>query len=120
MSKHKLGLVITVSVAVSLFGQAAMGDVEHRQLNSLNSITYVSDEVWQPEDFINGTPVPASWYQSPDITIDGADDEAAWSRALEVKVPLNYGSIEEAWLKAVYSNDEVFIRVRWADSSEDR
>ena len=117
-SKRNLGIAITA--AALLFGQSAMADVEHRQLNILNSITYVTDDPWQPEGFVNGTQVPTTWIKAPEVNIDGVEDEAAWSRALEVEVPLNYGSVKKAWLKALYTNDEVFIRVRWADSTEDR
>ena len=120
MIKKTLQLRFVFSVAVSLFGLSAVADVEHRKINSLNHISYVSDDAWQPEGFVNGTAVPAIWLQTPDNVIDGAGDEAAWSRAMEVEAPLNYGSIEKVWLKALYTNDEVFIQVRWPDSTEDR
>jgi hypothetical protein len=89
-------------------------------LNELNHMTQVSDDAWQPDGFVNGTPVPATWIPSPDIKIDGDDNEVAWSNAVEVEVPLGYGSVEKAWLKALYTDEEVFIRVRWADVTEDR
>ncbi len=120
MNKITLHLSIAVAAAVSLFGLSAVADVEHRQINSLNHITYVSDDAWQPEGFVNGTAVPATWLKAPEVNIDGVDDEAAWSAAREVEVPLNYGSIEKVWLKALYTNDEVFIQMRWSDSTEDR
>ncbi|MEE8307023.1 MAG: hypothetical protein V3R81_07130, partial [Gammaproteobacteria bacterium] len=120
ISKSNLNLGLTLAAAVLLFGQSAMGDVEHRQINSANFITYVSDDPWQPEHFVNGEAVPATWIQTAEVTIDGADDEPVWSRAREIEIPLNYGSTRKAWLKALYTEDELFIRVRWADSSEDR
>ena len=120
MIKRTLHPSIAIAAAVSLFGLSAVADVEHRQTNSLNHSTLVSDDAWQPEGFVNGTAVPATWLKAPDINIDGVDDEAAWSLAREVEVPLNYGSIEQVWLKALYSHDEVFIQMRWPDSTEDR
>ena len=120
MSKQKLYSGVLVATIVSMASVSAMADVEHRQTNQLSHITYVSDDAWQPEGFVNGVNVPATWLALPDITIDGADDEAVWSLAAEVEVPLAYGTAEKAWLKALYTDDEVFIRVRWADATEDR
>lgn len=120
MSKQQtLSRVITTAVALSLsFGIQA--DVELVSKNPSQKVISVSDESWQPEGFVNGTPVPATWMPTPDVTIDGAEDEPAWSFAKEVEVPLSYGSVDKAWVKALYTEDEVFIRVRWADSTEDR
>lgn len=120
MSKRKLYLDLLVATIVSVASASAMADVEHRQNNALSLITHVSDEAWQPEGFVNGIDVPATWLAVPEVTIDGADDEAVWSLAEEVEVPLSYGTAEKAWLKALYTDDEVFIRVRWADATEDR
>jgi hypothetical protein len=120
MNNRHSYLSATVAAAAILIAQSAVADVEHRQVNSSNQITYVSDDPWQPEGFVNGTTVPATWLQAPDITIDGGDAEDAWSLTPEVEVPLYHGSVEHAWLKALYTDDEVFIRVRWADSTEDR
>ena len=120
MSKRKLYLGVKGAAIVSVLSVSAMADVVHQQVNELNHITYVSNDGWQPEGFVNGTEVPASWIPSPDINIDGDDNEIAWSNAVEVEVPLGYGSVEKAWLKALYTDDEVFIRVRWADATEDR
>jgi hypothetical protein len=112
-----VGLTIASALAFCLPIKA---DVEHRQINELNQITYVSDDAWQPEGFVNGIAVPATFLASPDVIMDGKDDEPAWQRALEVPVTLQYGNVTEAWVKALYSHDEVFIRVRWPDDSEDR
>ena len=106
--------------AVCLASAPAISDVLHYQKNSSRQTTHVSDDPWQPDGFVNGTNVPATWVDVPGIVIDGADDEAAWSQAVEVEVPLYFGTVDRAWLKAVYTDDEVFIRVRWEDSTEDR
>jgi hypothetical protein len=111
--------VIATAIALSL-SLPALADVERRSPNPSQQVIFVSEDAWQPDDFVNGTPVPAVWMETPEVTIDGADNEAAWSRATEVEVPLEFGSVERAWLKALYTDDEVFIRVRWADPTEDR
>ena len=80
----------------------------------------VSDDPWQPEGFVNGTTVPAVWIDSPSVVIDGDAADDAWKAAKEVEVPLQYGTVDKAWVKAVYTDEEVFIQVRWADPTEDR
>lgn len=111
-----IGLAI-LALAVNL---PATAEVRHQNTNPLNTITHVSEDSWQPEGFVNGTAVPATWLQSDEIILDGSDDEAAWSRTLEVEVPLYFGSVETAWLKALYTDEKVIIRVRWADETENR
>ena len=111
--------VATALIALSL-SQSILADVEKRSVNPSNQVISVSDDAWQPEGFVNGTPVPAAWIPAPEVAIDGSDDDAAWELAQEVEVPLEFGTVERAWLKAVYTDGEVFIRVRWADPTEDR
>ena len=86
----------------------------------MNEIVAVSDDDWQPDGFVTGQRIPAVWLMAPDLVIDGIDDEAAWAMTREVEVPLAYGNVERAWLKALYTDDEIFIRVRWEDANEDR
>ena len=120
MRMRKVTTNLALAITAASLGQAALADVDHRQVNPTTQITYVSNDPWQPEDFVNGTTVPAVWFQDAEISVDGMDDEAAWSVAPEIQAPLRYGPVESVWLKAVYTDEEVFIRVRWADSSENR
>ena len=120
MSKLNIKTSLSLAITAAVLSQAAVADVDHQQVNPTTKITYVSDDPWQPDGFVNGTTVPAIWLTSPDIRIDGMDDEVAWSLVPEVEVALKFGTVESAWLKAVYTDEEVFIRVRWADSSENR
>jgi hypothetical protein len=91
-------------------------------LETLKTYSYVKIEnnPWQPEEFKNGTVIPASYIETPAIIMDGKDDEPDWSKAKEIAIPLSYGLVSRAWLKALYSDEEVFIRVRWEDATEDR
>jgi hypothetical protein len=98
----------------------APAEVVHETTNPMNQITYVSDDDWQPDGFVTGQRVPAAWMPAPNVNIDGDDDEEAWSLVRDVEVPLRYGNVERAWVKALYTDDEVFIRVRWEDATEDR
>jgi hypothetical protein len=111
--------IIAALVSV-LIWSGAQAEVVHRQINADNLLVKVSDDAWQPEGFENGTAVPATYVHMPNIVIDGNDAEAAWNQAVEVDVPLTHGGIGNASLKAVYTDDEVFIRVRWKDTTEDR
>lgn len=120
MKKQHLITSMSLTVTALLFSLPVIGEVEHREINSASKITTVSAEDWQPEGFVNGIPVPATWMPKPDVRIDGVEDEDAWSLAREVEVPLSYGSVDKAWLKALYTDEEVFIRVRWPDATEDR
>ena len=83
-------------------------------------IDFVEGEDWQPEGFENGIPIPAAFVEDPGIRIDGRDDEAAWEGARETELSLALGTVDRAWVKAVYTDEEVYIRVRWPDSSESR
>lgn len=120
MNRLKLNLTVAVAAAGLLTWAAVQAEVTHRQINSQNLVVDVSDDSWQPEGFENGTAIRATFIQDADITIDGKDDEPAWSLAAEVEVPLTYGATKTSYLKALYTDKEVFIRVRWADDSEDR
>ena len=119
MKQHKTLLPMTMTLALMLGGVPATAEVTHNQGKS-KQITTVSQDPWQPDGFVNGTPVPAVWIPAPVITIDGVDDESAWSLASEIELPLKLGSVERAWMKAVYTDTEVFIRLRWADATENR
>jgi len=107
-----------IPLALVMFA-TAQADVEHKQVNPLTKITYVSDDGWQPENFDNGTPIPATHMVDASITLDGRDDEIQWDTATEVSVPLYFGDVREVSLKALYTDKEVFLRVRWPDATKD-
>ena len=109
-----------LTIAALLLCVPVTAEVTHQNTNPMSQVIFVSKDTWQPEGFVNGTSLPATWLEAPAIIIDGTDDEAAWSQAEEVEVPLKHGTVDRAWLKALYTDDEVFIRVRWKDSTEDR
>lgn len=98
----------------------ARADVTHRNPNEFTTITFVSNETWQPEGFVNGTTIPAAYFSDVRMTLDGKDDEPEWSEAIEVDLPLSHGRVKGASLKAVYTDKEVFIRVRWPDATPQR
>jgi hypothetical protein len=118
-SIKKLKLRFIVASAV-LATAPVLAEVTHQNTNPSVQITYVSQESWQPEGFVNGITVPAQYLASADVTLDGRDIEPEWQGAVEVEVPLQYGNVGKAVIKAMYTQDEVFIRVRWPDTTENR
>ena len=103
-----------------LVGVGVASEKGSSQSLPVREIIPVSEGSWQPEGFVNGTPVPVVWMAEPELQIDGLGNDAAWDRALEVEVPLSYGAVERAWIKALYTDAEIFIRVRWPDATENR
>jgi hypothetical protein len=98
----------------------AQAEVIERQFSENNLLVKVTDDSWQPDYFENGKPIPAVLVGQARITIDGRDNESQWALAREVRVPLKFGNVKEASIKALYTEQEVFIRVRWPDSTMDR
>lgn len=116
-------LIFSATVAMTALAvspRVAQAEVDFQQINSRNLIVEVTNDPWQPDGFNNGIDVPATYAYATDIVIDGVADESAWELAKEVEVPLRHGPVKVSYLKAVYTEDEVFIRVRWADDDEDR
>jgi len=120
MQKKIIYLAVLTAVAGTTGWTSLAADIDHRQINAENSITYVSNENWQPENFDNGTIVPATHMFEPSITLDGKDNEPQWGAAEEVTVPIYYGNVKTVSLKALYTDKEVFIRVRWPDPTQNR
>jgi hypothetical protein len=120
MNRLKIHLIVVVIVTGLFTCTFAQAEVKHRQINAQNLVVDVSDDSWQPEGFEIGLAIPAAYLENESITLDGKDDEPAWDRATEVEVPLAYGDTKTSFLKALYTDKDVFIRVRWADDNEDR
>lgn len=119
-SKIYFYVTATVGTAALLLSLPTIAEIKHTNTNASQEVIFVSDDSWQPEGFVTGTPVPAAWSPTPEIVIDGVADEAVWLQAEEVEVPLSFGTVKQAWVKALYSNEDVFISVRWPDATEDR
>ena len=98
---------VCYSILVVILGMLAwvqvQAEVIHRQFSEHSLLVKVTDDSWQPENFENGIPIPAAYLNQEEIT-----------------VPLSHGSTNQAKVKALYTNDDVLIRVRWRDTSENR
>jgi len=114
-----LGMVL---IAGSLGSQPAWSEVEHFQLNEKNLMVNVVNDDWQPStgNYENGLNIPAAWVDEAGITLDGKATEDNWSKATEIAVPMSYGGVNEAFVQALYTEDGVYIKVRWKDNTEDR
>ena len=93
----------TASLAFTVLAMSlpAAAEVVHETTNPMEHMTYVYDDPWQPDGFVTGQRVPATWLPAPDVEIDGA--------CQSVPRTLVHGDF-------VSKN----IRVRWEDATEDR
>lgn len=118
MKQHSRLLILAFSLAVVLPVQS---EVVHHQISATDKFVRVTaDDDWHPEGVEHGTTVPATYFKQVKINLDGKDDEPEWTAVKEVILPMNFGNIRQAWVKALYTDNEVFIRVRWPDNSENR
>ena len=118
MKQHSRLFILASCLAVVLPVQA---EVVHSRVSGTSELVRVTaDDDWHPEGLEQGKPVPASYFTRVDIKLDGKDDEPEWSEAKEVILPLSFGNIRQASVKALYTDNELFIRVRWPDNSENR
>jgi len=113
--------LFALSLATVLYcGSNAQADIKESMLDGKVVKVLVSDDSWQPDSFKEGIAIPAVYMAEPQITVDGIDTETAWSAAEEITVPLAFGTVQSAQVKALYTDDFVHLRVRWPDTSEDR
>lgn len=113
--------VVTLSLAAGvLFWVNAQAEVDYREQSGDVIKVLVSDDAWQPDHFKQAILIPAAYAVEAEIFLDGVENEPAWTAAEEVTVPLSFGSVRFAQLKALYTDEDVLLRVRWADTTEDR
>ena len=107
MKQDTFRVMILTTLLASLSPGLVFSEVVHRQLGEDDIAVSVKNESWQPEEFQNGTNIPATYVGITDITLDGMDNEQDWAKAIEVTIPLNHGNVKEAFLKALYTSDDV-------------
>lgn len=98
----------------------ATAEVHRSQYADDDVFITVSGEDWHPEGFEHGLSIPAAYVEQANIRLDGKDDEPEWDATTEVMVPLEFGDTRQALVKALYTAEKLYLRVRWADSTEDR
>ena len=114
-------LVASLLVAGLLTSAVAGAEVTRKELPGEFQKVFVRDDHWKPDNFKDdGIFIPVTYTSGEMIRLDGVDDESAWAAAPEVAVPLAFGSVEYAQLKALYTDNDIIIRVRWVDGTEDR
>lgn len=112
--------LVFLTAMVGFYGADVAAEVEQEMLDGKVVKVIVNDDSWQPEAFKEGLGIPAAYVADVQITVDGIDNEPAWLAAKEVTVPLSFGTVELARVKAIYTDEYVHMRVRWPDDSEDR
>lgn len=120
MQLSKICTFITALGALLVFTSGARAEVEIQQRPGDVTRVRIIDDNWRPDGFQEGLVIPAAYAGAKEIFLDGKDSEPAWSEAEEIEVPLSFGSVQTAWVKALYSDTQVMFRVRWADPTEDR
>jgi hypothetical protein len=80
----------------------------------------VFGESWQPDGFVEGSVILSTYIENPDVVIDGKELEDSWTKAVEVPVDVSFGSVTDASVKSIYTDRDVYIRVRWQDRTENR
>src|SRR5210317_1281836 len=116
--RHELKLLVFVLGLAGLC--SANAEVSRSEFGEDDIQVYVSGEDWHPKGFEHGTSVPATYQETVNITLDGKDTEPEWEAANEVLVPLEYGAVNEALVKVLYTDEKIYFRVRWPDDTEDR
>jgi hypothetical protein len=123
MKKDKyIASLVIVLIAGLLGSSLAWPEVKYEQLNEKNLLVKVKGEDWQPltPNWENGLAIPAVRVNKAGITLDGKATELNWKRAPEIAVPMYYGNVNEALVQALYTPDDVYVKVRWRDDTEDR
>ena len=115
----KVQVLAMIHIALLLASVAsAQTGVRINKINKENTIAWVEDSAWEPAGFKRGTILYAAKVaQGPKI--DGLADDPAWKQAKSLTIPLAYGPVKEATLKAVYTDQEVFLLVSWPDPTKD-
>jgi len=116
-SNKKVAILSLVTVV--LFWASAEAEIKRSTMGPDIIKVMVSEDAWQPDSFKQGIAIPASFTADADIVLDGIDNESAWATAIEVTVPLSFGNAKSAQLKALYTDEDVLMRVRWADAAKD-
>jgi hypothetical protein len=118
-SRHTM--LVTSLAAGSLLSTAAVADIERKEMHGGEYVRVtVNGESWEPDRFDTGLEIPATFVARPGIVLDGTDDEAAWREAREVSVPLSNGVTDWIHVKALYTDSDVILRIRWPDATENR
>ncbi len=113
-----LTFILVATLLILNWALTARGDVSHRQINEEFLLIEVENEAWQPENFDEALILRAARVEAVP-TIDGKGSDPVWAQAESLTVPLAYGSVREATIKAVYTDKEVFLLVSWPDTTKD-
>jgi len=119
MRHHNKSIIAMSLAAIALYGASAEAEIKRSNIGDDITKVLVNDDAWQPDTFKQGIAIPASYVADADIVLDGVDDEPAWAAAVEVTVPLSFGNAKSAQLKALYTDEDVLMRIRWADTAKD-
>ena len=81
-------------------------------------VTVKPNDDWQPAGFADALILRAAPVEKGPA-IDGYINDRAWDGAVELTVPLAWGGVHEATVKAIYTKEDIFIAVSWPDPTRD-
>lgn len=117
-----LGTAIITTLALLLWNGDVMateeGNLDDKRMIREDFAMVKAGDPWQPEGFDDPHILRTTFTDTAPV-IDGLADDPAWAGAEGLTVPLAWGEIKEATLKAVYTKDDIYLQVSWADPSKD-
>jgi len=114
-----LATAVTLSNAALTAGANPENSRQLHQIGEGRTMVIVQpNDAWQPDGFPE-SPILHAAPVASGPAIDGNLIDQAWNRAIELAVPLAWGNVREATLKAVYTKEDIFIAVSWPDPTPD-
>jgi len=113
--------IIIATISLALATKVGARDPENypEPVSQYNeNLYFVQHDLWEPYGFQKALILHASPVAKGPV-IDGLADDAVWAKAASLTVPLAYGTVREATLKAVYTTEEIFLLVSWPDPTMD-
>jgi hypothetical protein len=119
----RLARVLVGTATIAILAAPILGAAEDaRDIQDIGAgrklVIVEPHDAWQPENFSGARIISAKPVTAAPV-IDGQLDDAAWDGAAAETVPLAWGTVREATIRAVYTRDEVFIAVSWPDWTRD-
>lgn len=117
-----MGTALITTLVLLLWNGAVVaaeaGDPEKKRVIREGFAMVKADDPWQPEGF-EEAPILRAAFADKEPILDGLADDPAWAKAEGLTVPLAWGEIKEATVKAVYTGNDIYLQVSWADPSKD-
>ena len=102
--------VLTITLGFALW-MPLKADVQRHVIDEDYTFVQVQNDSWKPDEFDDGIYIPTPHMIQPNIILDGIDDELEWRRTTEAVVPLVFGNVKETFVKALYTDTDIYITI---------